>query len=75
MLIWLKKMENYKKVGTYKLKKISKFLKACIKMENATITFGDIKIHKQKLHQHKGPILIKNIDLNKTVVSDKFSIG
>ena len=75
MLIWLKKMENYKKVGTYKLKKISKFLKACIKMENTTITFGDIKIHKQKLHQHKGPILIKNIDLNKTVVSDKFSIG
>ena len=75
MLIWLKKMENYKKVGTYELKKISKCLKACIKMENTTITFGDIKIHKQKLHQHKGPILIKNIDLNKTVVSDKFSIG
>ena len=75
MLIWLKKIENYKKVGTYELKKISKFLKACIKMENTTITFGDIKIHKQKLHQHKGPILIKNIDLNKIVVSDKFSIG
>ena len=44
-------------------------------MENTTITFGDIKIHKQKLHQHKGLILIKNIDLNKIVVSDKFSIG
>ena len=35
--------------------------------------FSDIEIQKQKLHQHKEPILIKNIDINKIVVSNKVS--
>ena len=43
-------------------------------MENI-IKFGDIKIQKQKLQQHKGPISIKNIDINKIVVSNKVSFG
>ena len=36
---------------------------------------GILKIKKQKFHQHKIPISIKNIDINKTVVSNKFSFG
>ena len=38
-------------------------------MEKTIIQFGDIEIQKQKFQQHKGPILIKNIDVNKIVVS------
>ena len=42
-------------------------------MERAVIKFGDIKIKKQKIHQHKRPISIKIIDINKIVVSNKVS--
>ena len=35
------------------------------------IKFDDIEIEKQKLHQHKRPISIKNIDITKIVVSNK----
>ena len=38
-----------------------------------TITFGDIKIKKQKFHQHKRPTSIDNIDVDKIVVSKKVS--
>ena len=44
-------------------------------MEKTVITFGDIEIEKQKSHQHKRPISIKNIDINKIVVSNKVSFG
>ena len=39
------------------------------------IKFGDIEIQKRKFHQHKGAISIKNIDINKIVVSNKVSFG
>ena len=39
------------------------------------IKFGDAEIHKQKFHQHKRPISIKNIDINKIEVSNKVSFG
>ena len=39
------------------------------------IKFGDIEIQKQKFHQHKRPISMKNIDINKIVVSNKVSFG
>ena len=39
-------------------------MKAYIKMEKS-IKFGDIEIKNQKFPQHKEPILIKNIDINK----------
>ena len=39
------------------------------------IKFGDIEIQKQKFHQHKRLISIKNIDINKIVVSNKASFG
>ena len=32
-------------------------------------------IKKQKFHQNKRPILIKNVDFNKIVVSEKLSFG
>ena len=38
------------------------------------IKFGNIEIQKQKLHQHKAPISIKNMDNNKIVVSNKVSL-
>ena len=39
------------------------------------IKFGDIEIEKQKFHQHKEPISIKNIDSNKITVSNRVSFG
>ena len=45
------------------------------KMEKTIIKFDDIKIPKQKLHQHRRPILIKIVDTNKIVVSNKVSFG
>ena len=40
-------------------------------MEKTIIKFNDIEIEKQKFHQYKRPISIKNTDINKTVVSNK----
>ena len=34
------------------------------------IKFGNIEIQKQKFHQHKGPISITNLDIDKIVVSN-----
>ena len=38
-------------------------------MEKTIIKFSDIEIKKQQFHQHKRPISIKNVDVNKIVVS------
>ena len=54
----------------YKLKKYINFLKVCIKMVKTIITFDDIKTSKQKLHQDKRPILIKDVDNDKILVSN-----
>ena len=43
--------------------------------KKAVIKFGYIEIQKPKFNQHKGPILVKNIDINKIVVSDKVCFG
>ena len=48
---------------------------AYVKMENTITKFGDIEIEKLKFHQHKRPISIKNIDINKIVVSNKVTFG
>ena len=40
-------------------------MKIYIKIEKTVIKLGDIEIQKQKFHQHKRPISIKNIDINK----------
>ena len=39
------------------------------------IEFGDTKIGKHKLHRYKRPISMKNIDINKIVVSEKVFFG
>ena len=44
-------------------------------MGKTIIKFGDIKIKNQKLYQHKRSTSIKNIDINKIVVSNKVSFG
>ena len=43
-------------------------------MEKTIIKF-DIKIPKQKFHQHKRPISIKNINNDKIEVSNKVPFG
>ena len=50
-------------------------MKVYIKIEKPIIKFGDIEIQKQKSHQHKRPISIKNIDINKIIVFIKVSFG
>ena len=37
------------------------------------VKFGDIETKKQKFHQHKELISIKNIDMNKITVSNNVS--
>ena len=55
------KVEHYKKVENYKLKKIYNFfLKAYIRMKKMIIKFGDNEIKIKKVHQHKESIS-KNI--------------
>ena len=44
-------------------------------MDKTNIKFGDIEIEKQKFYQNKRPIAIKNIDVNKIVLSNKVSFG
>ena len=63
----------YIKVKNYEFGKY-KFLRAHVKMEKV-IKFGDTEIHKQVFHQHKEPISIKNVDIDKVVVSNKVSFG
>ena len=44
-------------------------------MEKTVIKFGNIEIQKRKFNQHKRPISIKNVDINKRFVSNKVSFG
>ena len=39
------------------------------------IKCGDIEIKKETFHQHKRPISIKSVDINKIVVSNKVPFG
>ena len=39
------------------------------------IKFGDIEFQKQTFHQHKEPISIKNVDIDKIVVPNKVSFN
>ena len=38
------------------------------------IKFGDIEIQKPKFHQHKAPISIKNLHIDKMIVPNKFRL-
>ena len=50
-------------------------MKVFIKMKKTTIKFDDLEIQKQNFHQHIRPISVKNVDINKVVVSNKLSFG
>ena len=39
------------------------------------ITFDDTEIEEHKFHQYKSPVLINDIDINKIVVSNRFSFS
>ena len=63
-------MEHYNKIH------IQKSLISYIKIKKYIyIKFDDIEIQKQNIHRHKRPISIKNIDINKPVVSYKVTFG
>ena len=50
-------------------------MKVYIKMEKTIIKFDDIKMPKQMFYQHKGAISIKNVDIDKMIVSNKVPFG
>ena len=64
-------MENYELNNIIKKSKLKKKKKT----KKTIIKFDDIEIEKQKFHQHKKPILIKNVGIKKIVVSNKVSFG
>ena len=49
-------------------------MKAYITIEKI-IKFLDIEIQEQRFYEHERPILIKNININEIVVSNKVSFG
>ena len=44
-------------------------------MGKETLTFGDIKIEKNKFYLNKTPTLLKDVDIAKLLVSNKISFG
>ena len=64
-------MENYELNNIIKKSKVKKKKQ----QKKTIIKFDDIEIEKQKFHQHKKPILIKNVGIKKIVVSNKVSFG
>ena len=44
-------------------------------MDKTVIKFDETEIEKHKFYQHKSPILMNNIDINKIVASNKVSFG
>ena len=61
-------------MGHYKfIKKF--FFWVCIKIEKKIIAFGDAEIEKHKLHCHKHPILVDDVDINEIIVFNMVSLG
>ena len=46
-----------------------------MKMGKKFIEFEDARIEEQEFHQYKSPILIKDIDINEIVISNKICFG
>ena len=44
-------------------------------MSKDILTFGDIEIEKSKFKDHKIPIFLKDVDIEKVLVSNKISFG
>ena len=67
----LKSLFKFKKYKIIKLKKYVKKLKSYKKINENIVKFDDIEIEECEFCQHKNPILINDIDVNKIVVSNK----
>ena len=39
------------------------------------LTFGSIEIEKNKFYRHKSPVLLRDVDTEKVLVSNKISSG
>ena len=65
MLVWLKKRGIIK----------NNFCLPYIKIDKKIIKFGETGTQKQQFHQHKNPILIYDVEINKILVSKKVSFG
>ena len=44
-------------------------------MGKEILTFGDIEIEKNKFYSNKTPIFLKDVDIEKVLVSNKISFG
>ena len=44
-------------------------------MGKETLAFGDIEFEKNKFYCHKIPIFLKNVDIEKVLISNKISSG
>ena len=44
-------------------------------MDREVVTLGNIEIEKNKFYRHKTPIVLADIDIEKTLVSNKISFG
>ena len=56
------------KMVHYKDKKNSKKIITIFEMGKETITFGKIEVEKQKFHQHKSPISIYDVNIDRIVI-------
>ena len=59
------------KVGYYTTRKFI----VIYKMGKEVITFDNIEVEKHKFHQHKSPISIWDVNINKIIVSSKAPFG
>ena len=59
MPIWLKKVEHY----------------IISKMANENLTLGNIEIGKKKFYRYKSPVLLRDVEIEKVLVSNKISFG
>ena len=44
-------------------------------MGEEILTFGNIKIEKNKFYHHKSPIFLEDVNIEKVLVSNKISSG
>ena len=44
-------------------------------MGKEILTFGDIEIEKNKFYHDKSPVPLRNVDIEKVLVSSKISFG
>ena len=44
-------------------------------MGKEILTFGDIVVEKNKFYRNKTPIFLKDVDIEKVLVSNKISVG